>query len=282
MKKILFLAAVMMLSACQVKPTKVTVEEPLMGENITAEHLMKQNPVILDARPAFEFNLAHVPGSINVRWEDFSQQNPRARGLLQADLFALARRLSLVGVDPETPIVVLGKGAQGTGEEGRIAWTLKVLGVKSVYTLLHTSYREMNTNPNREVPPVKNKPYWKPQVAEGLSVDVKVFKADVSQELRPVVVLDVRSSQEFTLRNISTEKFVKAPVINIEWREFFGEKGLPTKKIERLLYEKNITKDNRILVLSNHGVRSGAVVYALNYLGYKNAANFAGGYEQWK
>lgn len=282
MKKFLFLLAIVGLTACQVKPTKVTVEEPVMGENVTAERLMKQNPVILDARPAFEFNLAHVPGSINVRWEDFSQANPRARGLLQPDLFALARRLSLVGVDPETPVVVLGKGPQGVGEEGRIAWTLKVLGVRNVYTLLHTSYREMNTNPNREVPPVKNKPYWKPEVAEGLVVDLKTFKAEVIQNSKPVVVLDVRSSQEFALRNISMEKSVKAAVVNIEWKEFFGEKGLPEKKIERLLYEKNIGKDSRILVLSNHGVRSGAVVYALNYLGYKKAANFAGGYEQWK
>lgn len=270
------------LTACQMKPTKVMVQEPLMGENVTAEQLMKGSPVILDARPAFEFNLAHVPGSINVRWEDFSQQNAKSRGLLQNDLFAIARRLSLVGVDPSTPVVVLGKGAQGSGEEGRVAWTLKVLGVKNVYTLVHTSYREMNTNPNREVPPVQNKPYWKPEVAEGLETPLKVFKAEVTQKDKPVVVLDVRSSQEFALRNLSMEKSVKAQVVNIEWREFFGDKGLPVKSIERALYEKNISKDSRILVISNHGVRSGAVVYALSFLGYKKATNFAGGYEQWK
>lgn len=270
------------LTACQMKPTKVMVQEPLMGENVTAEQLMKGSPVILDARPAFEFNLAHVPGSINVRWEDFSQQNAKSRGLLQNDLFAIARRLSLVGVDPSTPVVVLGKGAQGSGEEGRVAWTLKVLGVKNVYTLIHTSYREMNTNPNREVPPVQNKPYWKPEVAENLTMDVKAFKADVTQKDKPVIVLDVRSSQEYSLRNLSMDKSVKAPVVNLEWREFFDEKGLPSKKIERALYEKNIAKDSRILVVSNHGVRSGAVVYALNFLGYKKATNFSGGYEQWK
>ncbi|WP_374033327.1 sulfurtransferase [Bdellovibrio bacteriovorus] len=280
--KFVLIAALVVLSACQVKPTKVTVQEPVMGENVTAEQLIKGQTVILDARPAFEFNLAHVPGSINVRWEDFSQQNPKSRGLLQNDLFAIARRLALVGVDPSTPVVVLGKGAQGAGEEGRVAWTLKVLGVKNVYTLVHTSYREMNANPNREAPPVQNKPYWKPEVAENLDTSFKVFKADVAQNEKPVIVLDVRSGQEFALRNLSTEKSVKAPVVNLEWREFFDDKGLPSKKIERVLYEKNISKDSRILVVSNHGVRSGAVVYALNYLGYKKATNFSGGYEQWK
>ncbi|WP_413942855.1 sulfurtransferase [Bdellovibrio sp. HCB-162] len=268
------------LVGCQQKPTKIVTQEPVIGENITAERLMKDNPVILDARPSFEFNLAHVPGAINVRWEDFSQQNPKSRGLLQPDLFALARRLSLIGVDPQTKVLVLGKGPQGAGEEGRVAWTLKVLGVKEVYTVLHTSYREMN--PTKEAPLVQNKPYWKPDVAETLTTDFKDFKNLVSKVDNSVVVIDVRSAQEYALRNLSQIKDVKASVINVNWTEFFGEKGLPDKKIERALYEKNISKDTKILVISNHGVRSGAVTYALNFLGYKKASNFAGGYEQWK
>nr|WP_295900598.1 rhodanese-like domain-containing protein [uncultured Bdellovibrio sp.] len=268
------------LVGCQQKPTKIVTQEPVIGENITAERLMKDNPVILDARPSFEFNLAHVPGAINVRWEDFSQQNPKSRGLLQPDLFALARRLSLIGVDPQTKVLVLGKGPQGAGEEGRVAWTLKVLGVKEVYTVLHTSYREMN--PTKEAPLVQNKPYWKPDIAETLTTDFKDFKNLVSKVDNSVVVIDVRSAQEYALRNLSQIKDVKASVINVNWTEFFGEKGLPDKKIERALYEKNISKDTKILVISNHGVRSGAVTYALNFLGYKKASNFAGGYEQWK
>ncbi|WP_374073682.1 sulfurtransferase [Bdellovibrio bacteriovorus] len=280
MKWGLLVASLAVLVGCQQKPTKIVTQEPVIGESITAEKLMKDNPVILDARPAFEFNLAHVPGAINVRWEDFSQQNPKSRGLLQTDLFALARRLSLIGVDPQTKVLVLGKGPQGMGEEGRIAWTLKVLGVKEVYTLLHNSYREMNTT--KEAPLVQNKAYWKPEVAENLATDLKDFKAMVGKAESALVVIDVRSPQEFALRNLSQVKDVKVPVVNIEWSEFFGEKGLPNKKVERALYEKNISKDTKILILSNHGVRSGAVTYALNFLGYKKASNFAGGYEQWK
>ncbi|WII71679.1 rhodanese-like domain-containing protein [Bdellovibrio sp. 22V] len=276
----LSLLTVFTMMACQQKPTKVVNQEPVMGENVTAESLIKGLPVILDARPAFEFNLAHVPGAINVRWEDFSQQNPKSRGVLQNDLFAIARRLSLIGIDPETKVLVLGKGAQGQGEEGRVAWTLKVLGVKDVYTLAHNSYRQIN--PTKEVPAVKNKPYWKPQVHEELMIDFKDFKTLAQSTESPLVILDVRSSQEFALRNLSQIKGVKAGVVNVEWKEFFDEKGLPRKQSERLLSEKGIGKDSQILVISNHGVRSGAAVYALNYLGYKKVRNFAGGYEQWK
>lgn len=269
------------LVSCQMSPTKVTREEPVLVESITAEKLLQDKPVLLDARPAFEFNLAHVPGAINIRWEDFSQTHPQSRGVLQADLFSVARRLALIGIDPETPVVVLGQGSQGAGEEGRIAWTLRVLGVKKVHTLVHSSYRKMNTS-TESPPPVKNKPYWKPVVAEPLMVDAKRFKSAVTQNLKPVVVLDVRSLEEFNLRNLSKDKKVKVPVVNLEWREFFSAQGWPSKASEQRLQEEGVGKDSVILVISNHGVRSGAVTYALDFLGYKNVRNFAGGYEQWK
>lgn len=277
---LILLALLSLLIGCQQKPTKITVQEPLISETVTAEALMKNQPVILDVRPAFEFNLAHAPGAINVRWEDFSQNNPKSRGLLQTDLFALARRLSLIGVSPETKVLVLGKGRLGSGEEGRIAWTLKVLGVKEVYTLLHTSYREMNTT--KEAPLTQNKPYWKPEVAENLSVDFKEFKNLTESETKEAVIVDVRSAQEFALRNLTQSKSVKSPVINVEWKDFFDDRGLPNKKIETVLTSKGISKDTRVVFISNHGVRSGAATYVMQYLGYKKAQNFAGGYEQWK
>jgi thiosulfate/3-mercaptopyruvate sulfurtransferase len=280
MKLIILLIPILFFLGCQQKPTKVTVQEPVMTETSFAESLMKDKPVILDVRPAFEFNLAHVPGAINVRWEDFSQNNPKSRGLLEPDLFSLARRLSLIGLDPDTKVVVLGKGPQGTGEEGRIAWTLKVLGVKEVYTLLHTSFRALN--PPSETPLTQNKPYWKPVVNESLMVSFKEMKELAKKAEAGTVILDVRLPEEFKLRNVSTFKDVHAPVHALEWTHFFGDKGLPTKNVQTQLETMSITKDSKILVISNHGVRSGAVTYALQYLGYKNVRNFAGGYEQWK
>lgn len=75
---------------------------------------------------------------------------------------------------------------------------------------------------------------------------------------------------------------MQASVYNVEWKEFFDGKGLPLAKSEGLLRDKGISKEATILVLSNHGVRSAAVTYALQFLGYKKVSNVAGGYEQWK
>lgn len=281
MRNLFFIVSIFFIAVgCQQKPTKVTAQDPVIIGDLTTGALIKGNTVILDARPPFEFNLSHVPGAINIQWDDFSQGNQKFKGLLQSDLYSAARRLSLIGIDPETRVVVLGKGKQGMGEEGRIAWTLQMLGVKDVYTLLHKSYREMNTT--KEVPAIQNKPYWKPQVNESLSINSKLFKQKVSSLGTDIVVLDVRSSQEFSINNLSQHKDVKAKVYNHEWKNFFDEKGLPQKKVEGLLSQSNINKDSEILVISNQGVRSAAVTYVLHFLGYKNVSNFAGGYNQFR
>ncbi|WP_413574864.1 sulfurtransferase [Bdellovibrio sp. HCB290] len=302
------LVMVLALVACQTKPTKVTSEQGVIG---APEKLMDGGPVILDVRAPFEFNLAHVPGAINIRWEDFSSQDPNSRGVLQDDLFAVARRLSLIGIDPDSKVVILGKGKLGAGEEGRIAWTLEVLGVKNVHTALHTVAREMN--PKGDEPPVKNKSMWKPVVDESLFIDSKNFKAYATQKLPPlkmtgkkkskkamdlpvsslfgmnfneaklkVVILDVRSSAEYGINNLTKYKNVKAPVVQLEWKEFFTDSNTVAKDLAKKLESKGITQDKIIMVISSHGVRSGAVTFALREMGFRQSVNFAGGYEQWK
>lgn len=285
--KLLFIAVslVLFLAGCQTTPppTKVVEQSPAQTGVKSLKEILKESPTILDVRSAFEFNANHVPGAINVRWEDFSQNDPKSRGLLQTDLFAVARRLSLIGIDPDTTVLVLGKGSEGVGEEGRVAWTLRVLGVKKVMTV---NVSEIRGAFPREVPMTQNKPYWKPQVDESLWVDIKTFKSVMKQGkekaslvTRPVVI-DVRTSQEFSLQAPNKKVFADVPVHNIVWTEFFNDKGAPASDILAKLQEKGISATNTVYVISNHGVRSAAVTFALRELGLRDVTNVAGGYEQ--
>ena len=281
MRYFLILLSALFVISCQQKPTKVLSQEAVQGGDQTSlDRFKKDNPAVLDVRSPFEFNLMHMPTAINVRWEDFSQTDAHVRGLLQNDLFAIARRLSLIGIDPDRKVLVVGKGLRGQGEEGRVAWTLKVLGVKNVMTLNHDHFRE--ANPREANPPVENKPYWKPQVDETLFVEAKEFKALVNDTKLQSVVLDVRSQSEFQQENLTKSKKVTAKVANIEWKGFFADNGAPRSDLEGILQAKGITKDQVILIMSNHGVRSAAVTFVLREAGYKNARNFAGGIDQWR
>lgn len=312
----------LLLISCQQKPTSTYGQSPVLTQATKADTrawlkgVLAQDPVILDARSPFDYNLAHVPSAINVRWEDFCQQNPNARGVLDPDSFALARRLALIGINPERKVLVLGKALDGQGEEGRVAWTLKYLGVKDVYVMQAEELRALRV---QETPPPQNKPLWKPPVDETLSIGVARFKRLVSgdvgarpfpskarvralgvpagaaghittdnifdlsvQEALPkLVVIDARLPEFFAQENLAQKKNVRARVVNIPWKEFFTEKGFVSEKVTQKLGENQIAKDSVILVISNHGLASGAVTYALRALGYPRSTNFAGGYEQW-
>ncbi len=307
---------------CQQKPTVVTSEAPILTETNQVnlqkwlQGLLKEDPVILDVRSTFDFNLSHVPSAVNVRWEDFAQQDPNSRGVLDKDLFGIARRLALVGITPNSKVLILGKGHAGNGEEGRVAWTLRVLGIKNIYTLDHSELRSLRV---QDTPAIQNKAMWKPEVDETLMVDVNTFKNMVTGQVprrqfpskarskalqlpsqvadkittanifglpmdeaqKRLVVIDARSAELFSTENLKQKKAVVANVVNIPWKNFYSEKGLVLDSVKNKLIENKITRENVIFVISNHGLESGAVTFALRSLGYDKSANFAGGYEQW-
>ena len=103
-----------------------------LARSLRSQIQITEDTVLLDSRSAFEFGSSHADGSINVQWDAFSQRNHK--GLLNTNLDRISRRLSLMGIRPETPVVVLGKGREGSGEEARLAWMLMYLGVEKVQT----------------------------------------------------------------------------------------------------------------------------------------------------
>ncbi|MEQ1878094.1 MAG: ABC transporter ATP-binding protein, partial [Bdellovibrionia bacterium] len=61
--------------------------------------------------------------------------------------------------------------------------------------------------------------------------------------------------------------------VNIEWKNFFDEKGRPRREILKELKTVGLEPSTRIYVLSGDGVRSAAVTMALRDLGYEKAGN---------
>ena len=281
--------------SCQNAPTKVTNQGQAAteGSENPFQGFLKLKPVILDARTPLDFSVSHAPGAVLVQWPDFSQLKPGFRGFLQDDFISLARRLSLWGVDPETPVLVVGSALQGQGEEGRIAWMLKYLGVKNVQFASWTVVRA--TIPRAETGS-ENMPAWKPRLQAQLIATPEEFKAAALDGIAPPsrarlkslqmnsaragalgaenLILDVReAATDFS----GLEKAIGL-LKKISWKRFLNPKGLPDNSIEAELKKENITKNQTIFVISENGVSSAAVTLILREWGY-SAKNFAGGYE---
>lgn len=283
------LALAVFASGCATKQTRVaTNEERAFGAAPKVE--INKETIVVDARPAFEYSTNHVPQSVNLNWADFTEAEPAQRGIIQNDVFGAARRLARAGIAPDSKVVVLGKGLQGSGEEGRIAWMLAYLGVTDVQFAPVDSLKPRLTNEPEATPP-KGAAIWKPTVNESLNatkaevlfainergVDKPVsFKGAPARLYR---LIDVRSERAYLGKEgIGAIKHVpNMDAINIPWKQFFSSDMRPNEATFKQLRAMGFASSDRLVVLDENGISSAAVTMALRQAGFANAANYSGG-----
>lgn len=283
MRIILAFIFLLALIGCQTNGTRIYRATPFKVKDEFKDKIeITSQTIILDARPAFEYSLSHIPGSVNVRWDEFTQHQEPYRGVFENDLYFHARRLARLGISPETPVIVVGRGPQGWGEEGRVAWTLKYLGVENV-RFVHIDFFE-RPNTKDDPPPVENAKMWKPKIDESLLVGkaemLKLITSPRNQD--SALILDVRTAAEY-LGKSANEYARKAPdigAINVPWNEFITQQGLVNKDIKEKLIAVGLTPDRKIINISNRGVESATTTLALRELGFSKSANYAGGYAE--
>lgn len=268
------------LAGCAQSPTKVYDQRPVK-EVIKNEIAITEETIFIDARAPFDYTTSHFQGALPLRYEEMSQQEKPFLGLLDLDLFAITRRLARMGIAPDSQIVVVGKGLQGQGEEGRVAWTLRYLGIKNVRFASMEAFSMPLTT--AEAPPLKPKAIWRPELDETLFVTSAEFLKGMvipkTSSDAPFIV-DVRPSEDYLGKSKgSLSKTVPdVGAINIPWKEFFDSQGFVNRSMKEKLNSVSVTSDRLIYVISDQGVESAAVTMALRELGFSRAGNVAGGY----
>lgn len=283
--------------SCASQPTRVEEGRERRLESSTlgasgepATVTIDEKTIVVDARSAFDFTLAHIPRAVPLSWTDFTQSDEAVRGVLQKDLFSLAARLARIGITPESKVVVVGRGVSGEGEEGRIAWTLAYLGVRDVHAVPMSYFK--GTLTSQKDPPPRPLPLWKPTPQRDLLVTKEeilnvinkggVHKPIVFQDegvLRQYRIIDVRTPREYLGKEGFglKHRIPNMDAINIAWQEFFDESGRPNPAIREQLRELGFEDHHRVIVISERGLRSAAVTMALKELGVPDVGNYAGG-----
>lgn len=287
------LASVLAISGCQQVPTTThEVQERKFDSSGILLEPVKIGPatVLVDARPAFDYSVAHVPHSLHLEWTDFTLTDPNSRGILQPDLYFLARRLAAMGIAPDTHVVVVGSGLGGGGEEGRVAWTLAVLGISKVQFTTLNALKPRFSNVIEE-PSVKSVAIWKPAPIQDLSAgrDEILFAINnlgtheaISYKAGPAKlyrIVDVRTAKAYLGREGfgAKHRVPNMDAVNIPWQEFFNAALRPQLEMVKRLNDVGIHQTDRILVIDDDGVASGAVTLALRALGFSSAGNVSGG-----
>ena len=268
------------LCGCQTPPTRVVEtgkrEFVQVIEKAQRPIEIAENTVVLDARSSFDYGLNRVQNSLHFPWEKLAESQRTGEVLRDKRLAAL--RLSLLGLRPETPIVVVGYGPAGHGEEGRVAWNLLYLGFQDVQISAIDAFRKTMTP--QETVAARNGNTWKVNLRDELQIDKADFlnwaKVPSGRPERHEVLIDVRSAKECAHRGNGVPDL---GALNIEWTQFFTGQGRPDSRFKVKLEAMGIRPESRIVLISDHGVRSSAVAYALLSLGFINVQNFPGGWD---
>jgi len=292
--KVFAAALLLFLTSCQLTPTKLYEYHEVGRPDYSRPIVLSKKTVVIDTRSPFNFLTAHLPKSLNLVWQDFSITSSGASGLLAKDMYFHARRLARLGISPTSEVVVIGNGNDGAGEEGRLAWTLLYLGVKNVRSVSHRYFRKgwINSVTTKPIPSV---PSWKPKFVANILVESSelsraitgnsggyyrhsITKSGGSKD-KNIVFLDVRDQEEMVKTNFIDTQYDQPDIgaVHISWKEFFTQVGLPNKSVLKKLKNLKLKKTQRIIVISNKGVRSAAVTMVLLDFGYSLAGNYAGG-----
>ncbi len=297
-----FIIILLSLSACQTHPPKKTKAkvtqnrealkklEPLHDWSKTPITL-KENTIVLDVRSQFEYSLSHVDGAIHINVDEFN--NLHGLKNKSNNPVRLVRRLALKGINPDSHVIIYGKGSGGKGEEGRVAFALYSMGVKNVQFV---SESRLNKWPwsNEKTAKIKNAEPWEAQLEKRLFLNKQEFKKlmgkageytehrGASHAEHSIKIIDVRDEKEY-LGKSGLGLMVNTPdfgAINISWKEFYRDDGRLRKSMKRSLKGLGIKEDTHIILISEKGIRSAATLMALIAFGYQNVSHLEGGIKE--
>lgn len=259
MKSFLLLATLFFLVGCQTPKTKLQEETEARSKS-TAEILSK-DIVLLDARPPFDLATAPIKQATPVLWRDFVKRQGPFENDLEADLFFHARRMARLGIKPESEVIVIGRGSKGEGEEGRLAWTLRYLGVKNVNFKSMDEFRfppQWMAAPDRQPVPI-----WRPEIQKDLIIQPQDLKKQLKSDA-DLIIVQVTDDPGHRMSSKQIGEHLKKDVSWAQLTDMSAEKRKSFFK--EFLGESKAT----IAVVDPKGIKAASVTLWLRDAGYNS------------
>lgn len=248
-----------------------------------AQALIDGGATVLDARGAKAWKKGHVPGSWPVDWLAHRDGTLRT-GVLTTDVDGLAQTLRVAGVRDDEPVILVGAGRDGWGEEGRWFWTLEYLGHGQVVVLDGgwPAWQGSGGPSTRDATPPAAGDFSPRVSAERRASIDQVAAAARSGE---AVIWDTREDREYagaTPYGESRGGHIPGAA-GLWYGDLLSADGtlLPESELRALLAAHGIRPDRAVITACTGGVRSGFAYAVLRALGYPTVANYDGSMWQW-
>lgn len=244
--------------------------------------------LVLDAR-GDEAKAPFLPHAHALDWRS-TRYGAGAMGRLDDDLDQVRRALAKAGVDGKAPILVYGAMSSGFGEEARIWWTLRYLGLGPARILDGGVGAWVKDHKK-----VADRPEPASAIADAEAKKLVLqlqprFRADwravdTARQSGTAAVLDNRSIEEWNGATLFGEpKGGHIPgAKHFEWRVLIGpnDRLIDREAALQRLKEAGVVSGTPVITYCTSGVRAAFVQAVLLHYGFQDVANYDGSFFDW-
>ena len=189
----------------------------LIGIQSLKNALGAKNLVILDIRDSKEYNAGHIPGAINVSWNQFVDNNSNENSndnnddnkntvqgesnwLSLINKNVLTNQLQDLGITNQSTVVIYGNSnGDDLGELGKFSWMFRMVGIDS--KMLNGGYKNWQSQglkTTKDIPKIE-----KSNIVIQNFVPVKTMqKADVEKNISKIKILELVNDVKVQNNNV--------------------------------------------------------------------------------
>ncbi|MBI4334654.1 MAG: sulfurtransferase [Chloroflexi bacterium] len=256
--------------------------ELLMETGELAKLLKSPNVRLIDAVDPALYGRAHIPGAVNLFYQDLSQIEERKESGFPLSPQEAEKLFGAVGIDEKTQVIVYD-GGEGPAASS-VWYVLTLFGHKNV-RLLNGGLRKWIKEGRpiiQELPKVERRRFTaRPQ--PGLVVKADWLAKNLQN--KALILLDARSFKEYIgeeIRGVARGGHIPGAV-HLEWVKV-GEKletFKPADKLRQVFEGRGIPPGKELVVYCQSGTRATALLLALRLIGYDNGRLYAGSWQEW-
>ena len=191
--------------------------EYLMGIQSLENALGAKGLVILDIRSEKEYNQGHIPGAIDVSWNQFIDKNSTKKNNQEAkgsnyttnwtnfiNKDTLTKELDSLGVTENSTVVIYGdSNGDDLGELGKLSWMFRMVGIQS--KMLNGGYKNWESQgfkTTTEIPSIE-----KSNMTIDSFVPLKVIKKeDIQKNISKIKILELVNDVKGSEINVQAQE----------------------------------------------------------------------------
>ncbi|MDN5351139.1 MAG: thiosulfate/3-mercaptopyruvate sulfurtransferase [Clostridiales bacterium] len=274
--KILLVSLCLMfvLSSCAIDTTYPGTMNVVEAAKVISDSASDANVVVIDARSAEDYAKGHMEGAINLAPSELVVDTPVPATLAPKDQVEAV--LSSKGIANDSVVYVYD--ANGGVNSARVWWTLKVYGHQTVMIVNGGANALVNAGAvlTLDAPAITPTQYVASDANTAMIATFDEVSKYAEQPQEGVVILDVRSLAEYEAG------YIPGAVLYPHTNNLYSDGTFMSSRDIGLFYgDKDIQKDDTIIVYCGSGFRASQAVALLQEAGFENVKLYDGSWAEW-